>query len=75
MKVPPLRVFGDALLDHQMPTMSDLYAGSATEEGRALWAREVILLIEELLLGETGARRGPDLQRVRAAEDSPSDGH
>jgi hypothetical protein len=68
-EAPPLRVFGDALLDHQMPSMADLYASSSTAEGRAYWTREVVLLIEEILLGEAGARTGPDLVRLREAEE------
>lgn len=66
-QLPPAQAFADTLLDHAMGSMGDLYKGLKTPEGRARWAKEAALGIGRLLLEVDGARRGPNIQRIRAA--------
>ena len=61
------QVFADALLDHSMESMGDLYKDVASERGREHWARECALGIGEYLYGDKGARRGPDVQQIEQA--------
>lgn len=62
------QVFPDALLDHKMKDLGDRYKDVASERGRLRWARICALGIGEYLIGERGARQGPDIKLIRACK-------
>lgn len=58
------QVFPDALLDHSMGGLGDRYKDVSSERGRLKWARKCAIGIGDYIVGEVGARRGPDPELI-----------
>lgn len=62
------QTFADALLDHALGAVQDTYKDISSERGRETWARIAAEGVWDLVWGDKGAPKGPDPERVAAAQ-------
>ena len=63
------QVFADALLDHSMGGDRYGYKDLKSEPGREQWGRLASLGVWDYIWGDRGARKAPDMDRIRALTD------